>query len=156
MIEHTRQLGVPAGCELAHTDGIHIPAPSASVDLVWVCGVLRYSLNVPNPVYDQIAREMSRVLKPGGYVVNDEMYVEQPASDFTRDFEAAGFTTERTRVINRHYGRFEDFIEAGRLSERAVAPAARLTAFYHYHFDSAKRTRRGYRDYMFVWRKPDH
>ena len=66
MLEHTMRLGLPSNCKVVLTNGINIPVESDSVDLVWVCTVLRYSLNVSNPVYDQIAREICRVVKLGG------------------------------------------------------------------------------------------
>lgn len=154
MLEQTQRLGVPAGSRTVLTDGIHIPMAPESVDLIWVCTVLRYSLNVPNPVYADIAREMFRVLKPGGRVVNVEMYVDQPASDFTRDFEATGFVTTTRKLINRHAGRFERFAQRPGLPLAVVALAARVTAFYRFHFDSADAKRPGLRDYVFVWEKP--
>jgi ubiquinone/menaquinone biosynthesis C-methylase UbiE len=154
MIAKTKLLGLPNGCNAVLTNGIDIPVESGSVDLVWVCTVLRYSLNIPNPVYDQIACEMYRILKPGGRVINVEMYVEQPAADFTRDFEKAGFKTDILGVINRHSGRFERFAQSRRIPVRIVGFAARLAASYRYYFDSADRLKSGLRDYLFVWRKP--
>lgn len=154
MLERTKELGLPDHCSVALTDGVRIPVESGSIDMVWACAVLRYSLNVANPVYDQIACEMYRVLKPGGLVVNCEMYVAQPASDFVRDFEAASFRTEMVRVINRQGGRVEDLVESGRFPLPLVAAAARLTARYHFHFDPPDAPKKGLRDYMLVWRKP--
>ena len=109
MLHEAKRIGLPRNTETVLTNGIDIPVRSGSLDLIWVCGVLRYSLNVPNPVYDQIAREMFRALKPGGHVLNVEVYVDQPASDFTRDFEAAGFTTELIRLTNWHDRRLRTF-----------------------------------------------
>ncbi|PTX91111.1 class I SAM-dependent methyltransferase [Opitutus sp. ER46] len=153
MLEQLRQLGLPSGSTTTLTDGIHIPVAPASVDLIWVCSVLRYSLNVPTPVYADIAREMHRALRPGGMVANVEMYVEQPASDFTRDFEAAGFTTKIQRVINRHSGRIERFVQRRRLPFASIRLIARWTARARFHFDRAASARPGIRDYFFVWRK---
>jgi ubiquinone/menaquinone biosynthesis C-methylase UbiE len=153
MLEQARGFGIPQNSELTTTNGIHIPLPDAAVDLIWVCGVLRYSLNVPNPVYDRIAREMYRVLKPGARVVNVEMYVEQPPSDFTRDFEAAGFRTETVRIINRHNGHCEKFVQSGRLPGAVVPLSARSIALYRYHVNSADTLKSGLRDYVFVWKK---
>jgi SAM-dependent methyltransferase len=154
MLQKAKQIGLPRNAETVLTNGINIPVRSGSLDLIWVCGVLRYSLNVPNPVYDQIAREMFRALRPGGHVLNVEVYVDQPASDFTRDFEAAGFTTERVRLTNWHDRGFERFIQARRLPLRLVAWAGKLTARYRYHFTAPKASQSGIRSYLFVWKKP--
>ena len=154
MLEHTIRSGLPGNCKVMLTNGINIPSEKDSIDLVWICSVLRYSLNVSNPVYDQIAREMSRVVKPGGRVVNVEMYVEQPASDFTRDFESAGFETEAVRVINRHNGCFERMAQWRRMPVRLVGFFAKVIAFLRYHFDTPSSLKPGLRDYVFVWRKP--
>lgn len=86
MIEVTKQQDIPKDCHLYLTNGISIPLPDASVDVVWCCAVLRYSLLVKDPVYDKIAKEMFRVLRPNGWVVNVEMYVEQQPVIFTKDF----------------------------------------------------------------------
>jgi len=152
MLEQTKRFGLPEGSELILTNGIAIPVPDATVDLIWVCGVLRYSLNVPNPVYDQIAREMFRVLKPGGRVVNFEMYVDQPPSDFTKDFEAAGFDTAEQKLIHRHSGRFERFTQL-HVPIWLIPSCATILAWYRYHFDSVDASTNGLRDYLFVWRK---
>jgi SAM-dependent methyltransferase len=154
MAERAIELGLPRGSDVVVTDGIMIPVDPGSVDMVWVCTVLRYSLNVPNPVYDQIAQEMFRVLKPGGRVVNVEMYVEQPAADFIHGFETAGFQTETVRVVNRHEGPFERFIQKRSIPLRLLGIVARLCAFYRFHCDSAGAASPGLRDYYFCWRKP--
>jgi SAM-dependent methyltransferase len=154
MLQEAKRIGLPRNTETVLTNGIDIPVRNGSLDLIWVCGVLRYSLNVPNPVLGQIAREMFRALKPGGHVLNVEVYVDQPASDFTRDFEAAGFTTERVRLANWHDRGIERFIQARRLPLPLVALAGKLTARYRYHFASPDTARPGIRSYLFVWKKP--
>src|SRR5580765_4659049 len=44
MIEKAELLGLPSGCSAVLTNGITIPVESSSIDLIWVCTVLRYSL----------------------------------------------------------------------------------------------------------------
>jgi ubiquinone/menaquinone biosynthesis C-methylase UbiE len=155
MLDQAKHFGIPKGSELTLTDGINIPVADATIDFIWACGVLRFSLNVPDPVYDQIAREMYRVLKPGGRVVDLEMYVIQPASDFTRDFELAGFHTDAIKIVNRHGGRFEKFAQRGWLPLSLVPLAANLAAFRRYYFEptSANAITTGLRDYLLIWRK---
>src|SRR5262245_33012720 len=86
MLTEAQRIGIQKNAVLALTDGISIPLRSASVDLVWICGVLKYSLFPPGsscrggsgvltnkfyaPSYRAIAGEMYRVLKPGGLTVN--------------------------------------------------------------------------------------
>jgi ubiquinone/menaquinone biosynthesis C-methylase UbiE len=153
MLQEAKRIGLPRNAETILTNGIDIPVRSGSLDLIWVCGVLRYSLNVANPVYDRIAREMFRVLKPGGHVLNLEVYVDQPASDFTRDFEAAGFTTELIRLANWHDRGVERFVQTHRLPLQLVALAGKLVARYRYHFSSPDGAGGGIRSYLFVWKK---
>jgi ubiquinone/menaquinone biosynthesis C-methylase UbiE len=154
MVEKAASLGLPSNCRVTLTDGVQIPVAPESIDLIWVCAVLRYSLNVPDPVYDRIAREMHRVLKPGGRVVNVEMYVDQPTTEFTRDFELAGFRTAARRIVNRHGGRVQRFLQSRRFPAQLLPAAARLVAMGHYHFDAVDCNRPGLRDYLFIWEKP--
>src|SRR6266852_9891273 len=107
MLRQARRFGVPSRTLLLRTDGVIIPARANSIDLIWCCTVLRYSLLVPNPVYADIAREMYRVVKPGGLVINLEMYVDNPPQTFTHDFEQAGFVTKDVRVLKRYESFFE-------------------------------------------------
>lgn len=154
MLRHGKQIGFPRNAETALTDGVNIPVRNESVDLIWICGVLRYSLNVPNPVYADIAREMYRCLKPGGRVVNLEVYVEQPPSDFTRDFERTGFVTEKVALANWHHRHPEKLIQSARFPMALVPFAATIAAALRYHLSSAQTTKSGVRTYLFVWRKP--
>src|SRR5262249_7294106 len=74
MLSEAKRYGLPHGAEVHLTDGVSIPLPDQSVDMVWVCGVLKYSLFAPGsvcrggsgtlsrerfvPVYLDIAHEM--------------------------------------------------------------------------------------------------
>lgn len=153
MLVEARRLGLPAGARVELTDGIHIPAPDASVDLVWVCAVLRYSLLIPEPVYAVIAREMFRVLKPGGHVVNVEMYVDQPPGLFTRDFESAGFVTDDIRVLMCHEALLERLLQSRFMPLSGVALAGAWTARHRFARANPHAVQ-GLRDYLFTWRKP--
>jgi len=153
MLSAARRFGVPERCSLVETDGINIPLPDQSVDMVWVCGVLRFSLFVPDPVYRDIAGEMYRVLKPGGFVVNIEMYVDNPPNAFTRDFENAGFVTKEMRIVQRYSGRFENYCLSPRLPKAFVKMGGMLCAAWRLRFDSATKESPGLRDYLFVWAK---
>lgn len=88
-------------------DGVHLPLETNSIDFIWICGVLRYSLNVPQPKHKEIVTEFHRVLKPGGYICNYEMYVNQPSSDFSRDFLDMGFSLRSVSVVNLYRSKFE-------------------------------------------------
>jgi SAM-dependent methyltransferase len=153
MIAEAHRFGVPAGAIVELTDGVHIPAADASVDLVWVCGVLRFSLLVPDPVYADIAREMYRVLKPGGYVVNVEVYVDNPPAMFTKDFERAGFRTVDVRVLNRHFAGLEKRLQSERLPVWAVRLGGSFVARFRCLFDEPGKPAQGVRDYLFTWHK---
>lgn len=183
MLEAARQFGLPEGAQLYQTDGIGIPLPDESVDIIWVCGVLKYSLFEPGavcrggsgqssarapgdteasvvdgtpfvPVYRDIAKEMYRVLKPGGWVANDEVVVDAPPDVFTRDFEEVGFVTRNVRVLQRHYGRLDVLMQSPRLPHWCVSLGARLCAASRYRFDDPRRVTPGLRDYLFIWHKP--
>jgi SAM-dependent methyltransferase len=152
MAERAVSLGLPANSTTVLTDGVAIPLVGSSVDLVWVCGVLRYSLNVPNPKYEEIAREMARILRPGGWVVSFEMYVDQPATDFTKGFEAARFHTELFRILHWHHDKWARLVQSGRLPVPLIPIAARCMASCRLAMRTT--TGEGLRDYLFVWRKP--
>ena len=153
MLCAARQYGLPETAALLLTDGVNLPFRDESVDLIWCCGVLRYSLFVLKPAYAQIAQEMFRVLKPGGRVVNCEMYVDVGPDVFIKDFEAAGFETSSKRVLNRHFARMEQILQSRRVPLRAIAFTARLCAAIRYYFDNPAWRFRGLRDYMFIWLK---
>jgi ubiquinone/menaquinone biosynthesis C-methylase UbiE len=154
MLRNARRFGVPSRSMLLRTDGISIPAQARSIDLIWCCTVLRYSLLVENPVYADIAREMYRVLKPGGQVVNLEMYVDNPPETFVRDFEATGFTTRFVRVTHRWSGRLESVLQFPWVPNSMLPLAGRLCASLRLLADNPHHDRPGLRDYMFVFAKP--
>jgi SAM-dependent methyltransferase len=140
--------------EFVLTDGVSLPSASASVDGIWCCGVLRYSLFVSNPAYSEIAKEMYRVLRPGAYVVNCEMYVDVPPSVFLQGFEDAGFETRNISVLHRYGGRVERMLSHRLIPDRWITRAASLSALVRYSLDNPRRPVGGLRDYLFVWRKP--
>jgi ubiquinone/menaquinone biosynthesis C-methylase UbiE len=141
------------GCQFALTDGVHIPAADGSLDTIWACGVLRFSLFVDNPVYDKIAAEMHRVLRYGGRVVNLEVYVDRDPDVFIKDFEAAGFHTREVRVIHRYSGLAERVLARARVPDAAIAWVGERVAQARFHFDNPRRETQGLRDYYFVFEK---
>jgi ubiquinone/menaquinone biosynthesis C-methylase UbiE len=181
MLAQARQFGLPPGCLLVQTDGISIPLADQSVDTIWVCGVLKYSLFPPGsicrggigvaekgqggsspdekpfiPCYQDIAREMYRVLKPGGWVTNLEMYVDSPPEAFTRDFEQVGFLTKDKRLLQWHGGRLETACQSQWLPVRWMSRLGQWCAAFRFRQKRFERTRRGVCDYWFVWAKPKH
>lgn len=154
MLQKASELGLPPRCLLVLTDGITLPMPDSCIDLIWCCGVLRYSLFVPNPVYREIAREMYRTLRPGGLVLNVEMYVDTEPGVFTRDFELEGFATERIYVMQRYHSRLEKACQSPRLPVSLVSRLGHFCAWYRCHFDNPHRSLMGLRDYLFLWKKP--
>ncbi len=179
MLDEARRLGLPDGAQVYLTNGVAIPLLNESVDMIWVCGVLKYSLIEPGavsrggsgrapsedgsghnakepafvPVYRDIAREMHRVLKPGGWVVNNEVYVDSPPAVFTQDFEDVGFATQDVRVLQRHFEPFSKFLQSPRVPRWCVSAAARFYAGSRFCFDDPQRQLPGPRDYLFVWSK---
>jgi SAM-dependent methyltransferase len=154
MLFEARRFGVPKRSVLLQTDGVRIPLEDSSVDVIWCCGVLRFSLLVPDPVYRDIADEMFRILKPGGKVVNVEMYVDSAPEVFLRDFEAAGFHTRFVRVVQRYRGRLEKYSQSRWLPVPLVQLAGQFSAGFRLFCDNAWRDYPGLRDYLFVWVKP--
>ena len=154
MIERAKTSCDSAQCEFLLTDGVKLSLPSSSVDGVWCCGVLRYSLFVKNPAYAKIAREMYRILRPGGCVVNCEIYVDADFGVFSKDFEAAGFTTQYIRVLHRYGSRFENISIHRLFPERLVSALGTISASLYSQFDDPQCDVPGLRDYLFVWQKP--
>lgn len=187
MLAKAREIGVPPGCRLFLTDGVSIPLPDDSLDMIWVCGVLKYTLLEPSsksrggtepdrvaersgarvsdgpdgeafvPVYEEVAREMHRVLRPGGFVVNIEMWVDADPDIFTADFERIGFATKRVGVLRRYEGKLEQLCEWREwhaLPRKAVVAAGESIGHLRLWFDNPRRRGGGMRDYLFVWSKP--
>jgi ubiquinone/menaquinone biosynthesis C-methylase UbiE len=185
MLRHAKKHGLPSTAWLSHFDGVSIPAKDQSIDIVWVCGVLKYTLfpptakcrhgnlevgkttaasvngtanNVFVPTYFEVAREMYRVLKPGGIVANNEMWVDAQPDVFTRDFESAGFVTEQSAILRRYTGRLEkitEFHKSFRLAPWLVLSMARTCANLRFLWDNPSRAGNDFRDYLFIWRKPE-
>lgn len=169
MLTEARKFGLPPLSEVSLTDGISIPADDGSVDMIWVCGVLKYSLFPPGsicrggdgtltkepfvPVYHEIAKEMHRVLKPQGLVVNVEMYVDVQPKAFVVDFEQVGFITNQVYVLHR-YGRIDKLCKSTWLPRKWVVLAGFLSAALRLWLDDPRRPVSGVRDYLFVWSKP--
>lgn len=175
MVEAARKIGLPSNSSASHFNGLAIPKENESVDSVWVCAVLKYTLFPPGskcvhgmlpatepgcpfkPTFAEIAREMFRVLKPGGLVVQYEMYVDADPDVFTYEFENAGFRIEEIKVLRRDKGRLERFCEWGdsfALPGSLTLFLGRSCAKLRYLFDAPERKRGDFRDYYFVWRKP--
>jgi len=140
MAHAARRFGLPRVAQICVTDGVSIPLADDSVDMIWICGVLKYCLfdhrPAPGggqqgtrseaaatadavvekrppfiPVYRDVAMEMFRVLKPGCVVANVEMWVDARPEAFTGDFEKVGFKTHRVRVLRRYRGRVERLLQ---------------------------------------------
>jgi SAM-dependent methyltransferase len=184
MLDAAARFGVPENSQVFRTDGISIPLPDEAVDLIWVSGVLKYSLFPPDapcrhkclidpgtptapqhgertsfsPVYRNIAAEMYRVLKPGGQVFNVEMWVDEPLDVFLPDFEAVGFRTRDVHVLRRYRGILERIVEFQDwripLPSRLVMALGMTCARWRYRYDNPQRSGGGFRDYLFVWDKP--
>jgi ubiquinone/menaquinone biosynthesis C-methylase UbiE len=187
MLKEAKKFG-PSTAWLSHFDGLSIPVKDCSIDLLWVCGVLKYTLFPPTtknragildvdkvnlrkvnleganatvavfvPTYSEVAREMYRVLKPGGIVAQCEMFVDQQPEVFTRDFEKAGFLNERISIVRRYTGRLERLCEwrdAVWLPPGFVLLMAQACANLRYWCDNPYTRGKDFRDYFFVWRKP--
>lgn len=153
MLSAAREIGLPKKSVLLLSNGITIPVRDQSVDVVWVCGVLKYSIFIDKPVYEDIAAEMYRVLKPGGFVVNTEMYVEAQPETFTRGFERVGFKTESVHILRRE-GLVEKYGLSPLIPAKFMTTAGKLCASLRFRFADPKRVFPGLRDYLFVWAKP--
>ena len=190
MLRAARTHGLPPGVLLSQFDGVSLPFADQSFDMVWVCGVLKYTLFPPHtkccrhgpitssddsfaPSYDQIAREMYRILKPGGIVAQNEMWVDQPTRRFICGFEKAGFVSERVAILRRYGGNAErllDWRENLPLPRKIVMFAGQVCANLRFRFDdpyvqedemllpndNPYIEKNEYRDYLFFWRKHIH
>ena len=151
MLSEAQRLGMPPQASVMQTDGVSLPVRDQSIDIIWCCGVLRYSLFVSADVYENIAKEMYRVLKPNGAVINLEMYVEFPPEHFSRGFEKAGFTTTDVRLMKRYESLVEDCLKSRRWPRSFVSAAGSAWGAMHYWFANPHRQREGLRDYLFTW-----
>jgi ubiquinone/menaquinone biosynthesis C-methylase UbiE len=136
-------------------DGIHLPVQENSVDLIWVSGVLRYSLLVPNPKHKLIVDEFYRVLKPGGYVYNLEMYVDLPSMIFSKDFHNRGFRLVSVFLVHIRQSGF-DKMALGKYHDWFLRRWwAHLSIFWTNLVHSRKDLGKRIRDYFFIYQKPD-
>ena len=188
MLQAAKRYDLWSGAFLSHFDGLSIPFKDQCFDLIWVCGVLKYTLLPPHakccrhgnivpskdifvPSYDEIAKEMHRILKPGGIVAQNEMWVDQPPCQFTGGFEEAGFVSERVSVMRRYGGRAERICESHesfRLPPELVTRMGRACATLRFRFDNPYKheidpsqpndnpyiQKNEFRDYLFLWGKP--
>jgi SAM-dependent methyltransferase len=107
MLSRARSKFSGQAIEFAQIDGIYLPLSNETINLIWVCDVLRYSLLVPNPKHKDIVAEFLRVLKPGGLVFSYEMYVDQPSVTFSKDFEDSGFHLISNKVVHIQWSKFD-------------------------------------------------
>jgi ubiquinone/menaquinone biosynthesis C-methylase UbiE len=153
MIEQAKQEEACNNCHFLITNGVDLPFAEDSIDGIWCCGVLRLSLFVENPAYNDIAKEMHRVLRPGAFFVNCEMYVDVAPQVFIDGYEKAGFSLEKLSVLLRDKGFLELILSNRRIPEKWLQGSAQLCALIRSKFDNPWRETTGLRDYLFVWRK---
>jgi ubiquinone/menaquinone biosynthesis C-methylase UbiE len=134
-------------------DGIYLPFENNSIDLIWVSGVLRYSLLVPQPKHREIVKEFFRVLKPGGWVYNLEMYVDQSSSVFSRDFLENGFFMKYVSVVHVRNSVFDN-IALGYHRILLRRWWASLSIWWTQNFASEENLGLRIRDYLFNYQKP--
>jgi ubiquinone/menaquinone biosynthesis C-methylase UbiE len=154
MLAEAKRIGLPRDASALQTDGVSLPFSDGSIDAIWCCGVLRYTLFVSPEVYEQIAREMYRVLRPTGEVINVEMYVDLPPQHFTRAFERAGFDTADIRLLKRYEGLIENCLKSQRWPRAFVKAAGQTWGALHYWFANPHAKTSGFCDYLFRWAKP--
>jgi ubiquinone/menaquinone biosynthesis C-methylase UbiE len=184
MLKQAKKYALPSTARLAHFDGLSIPVKDQSIGMVWVCGVLKYTLFPPGarcrhenieihkgnpngastngtevfvPTYFEVAKEMHRVLKPGGIVAQYEMWVDEHPEVFIRDFERVGFVKERVSVLHKYEGRREKaclWRAHVQLPRWFVVFLAEICAKSRARRDNPYKLDTGFRDYLFVWRKP--
>lgn len=136
-------------------DGINLPLKSETVDRIWICGVLRYSLSVPNPKHKDIVKELFRVLKPGGYVFNYEMYVDQPSEYFSKDFISSGLLMRSVSICNIHNSRLET-TAIGRYRKVFLNRFwSTINIWYMKHLIREENLYQEIRDYIFIYQKPE-
>jgi ubiquinone/menaquinone biosynthesis C-methylase UbiE len=186
MLLAAQRHGVPQNACLLRTNGYEIPLADNSVDMIYVSSVLKYALFPPgwrcllgstptlrknaatmdempscgkayNPEHQHVVREMYRVLRPSGAVVQYEMYVNFQPSIFTGAFLEAGFKNEQIRILRRYRGELERALEClppSGVSRAGTILAGEWCARLRSWFDDPSRIGGGFKDYLFVWRKP--
>src|SRR5262249_48367562 len=154
MLSEARRLGVPSQSLLLVTNGVSLHVADQSIDAIWCSGVLRYSRVESQEVYEQIAHEMYRVLKPGGGRLHLVMQAGSSRDAISFGFEKAGFVTSDLRVLKRYGGFIEDCLKSSLWPRKFVIAAGKVWGALHYWFDNPYRTTRGLRDYLFFWTKP--
>ncbi len=186
MLLAAQRHGVPPNASLLRTSGYEIPLADNSVDMIYVSSVLKYALFPPgwrcllgstptlrkkaammdempscgkayNPEHQQVVREMYRVLRPSGAVVQYEMYVNFQPSIFTEAFLEAGFKNKQIRILRRYRGELERALEClplSGVSRAGTILAGEWCARLRSWFDDPSRIGGGFKDYLFVWRKP--
>jgi SAM-dependent methyltransferase len=82
---------LPPGIELVHGDATRLPWPDASFDVVSQFVV--FSSILDQQIRMSVAREMVRVLKPGGAVVWYDFHVENPSNPDVRKVGRSEITT---------------------------------------------------------------
>jgi len=177
---------VPNNAGWLRTSGYEIPLADNSVDMILAWGVLKYALFPPgwrclvnasaqtprnsalmmngpasggddcNPEYQDVAREMYRVLRPSGTVVQYEMYVNFQPAIFSGAFLEAGFKNEQIRILRRYQGGLEralEYLPRSGVSAAGTILAGEWCARLRSWFDNPSKAGGGFRDYLFIWRK---
>jgi SAM-dependent methyltransferase len=154
MLQRARDRCAGLNVLVGRIDGVHLPLHDASIDVVWISSVLRYSLLVPEPRHREIVDELHRVLRPGGYVCNVEMYVREGASTFAADFRARGFEILEQRPVHVFRSR-PDRLALGRWHRVFLRRFwARLSVAWTRRRMTEDQLGRSLRDYFFIYRRP--
>jgi SAM-dependent methyltransferase len=169
--------------QVFQTDGVSIPLANQSVDVIWVFGVLKYNLfpagwrclhgcpgatrrgdaaaseTMPqnltdpyNPTYD-LVRDMYRVLKPSGMVVQCEVWVNMPPSVFARAFREAEFIDKSAGVMRRDAAPLERALSAFQrvcLPRPLAISVGKVCAWLRFQLDDPSRVTGHFKDYCFV------
>ncbi len=143
------------GLPFLQIDGFRLPFKDQSFDFIWICAVLRYSLLTPNPQHHIIVRELFRILKPGGYVWNLEMYVSQPSRTFSQDFVNSGFDLKSLTFANVQFS-FFNRMATGRYHRIFAKPWWAALCVYPCRLFVKERFLKSktLRDYLFIYQRP--